>query len=157
MEDKMTPIDLLTEAHSYDWDEPKMMVITGGEPTLQNLAPLCRAFRDEKWYMALETNGTLLHTLPLGVVDWITVSPKEGSYPRILFGNEIKVVMDGKIDPHLFDDRDRFRFTHYFIQPLWDCGRGKMDDESLTASINFVMENPRWRLSLQTHKLIGMK
>jgi organic radical activating enzyme len=135
--------DLAGEASTYP---STLVILTGGEPTLHNLFPLVSALRAEGKYVAVETNGTLLTGGHIDLFDWLTVSPKPGwKYDlSALWGNEIKVVLDDVLDPHQFES---CFFKHWFIQPC---------SGNFEPAIRFVKENPRWRLSIQVQKLIGI-
>lgn len=125
----------------------RLVVITGGEPMLQLDAGLVQALHALEFQVAVETNGTL--PAPAGI-DWICVSPKAGAQVVQRSGNELKLVWPQKgVDP---EELAEWSFDHFLIQPM-DCAER---EEALAASINFVMQNPRWRLSLQTHKLLGL-
>jgi 7-carboxy-7-deazaguanine synthase len=129
-------------------DGPRpLVVITGGEPLLQLDAALIGALHGQGFEVAVETNGTL--PAPAGL-DWICVSPKAGTEIVQRSGDELKLVWPQPgIDPDALAGWD---FRHFLIQPM-DCA-GK--DAALAGAVAFVMENPRWRLSLQTHKLLGL-
>jgi 7-carboxy-7-deazaguanine synthase (Cx14CxxC type) len=126
---------------------PKLIVATGGEPSLQLDGPLIDSLHTRGFQIAIETNGTIAS--PDGI-DWICVSPKAGTEVVQRRGDELKLVwpQDG-ID---LDELERWDFRHLFIQPMDGEGRAA----SLDASIRLVMDRPRWRLGLQAHKLIGM-
>jgi 7-carboxy-7-deazaguanine synthase len=127
--------------------ERKLVVITGGEPMLQLDTPLLDALHAREFEVAVETNGTL--PAPEGI-DWICVSPKAGTKLVQTSGDELKLVWPQHgIDPA---ELSACRFDHFLIQPM-DCPER---DKALSASIDFVMKNPRWKLSLQTHKLLGL-
>jgi 7-carboxy-7-deazaguanine synthase (Cx14CxxC type) len=129
-------------------DGPRpLVVVTGGEPLLQLDAALIDALHARGFEIAVETNGTL--PAPAGL-DWICVSPKAGAEVVQRAGDELKLVwpQDG-IDPDALVSWD---FRHLLIQPMDCTGR----DAALAASIALVMKDPRWRLSLQTHKLLGL-
>jgi len=124
-----------------------LVVVTGGEPLLQLDAALIDALRARGFEVAVETNGTL--PAPAGL-DWICVSPKAGTEVVQRAGDELKLVWpQAGIDPDALAGWD---FRHLLIQPM-DCVDG---DAALAASIDFVMKDPRWSLSLQTHKLLGL-
>ncbi|MGZ8281722.1 MAG: 7-carboxy-7-deazaguanine synthase [Allosphingosinicella sp.] len=133
-----------------DGDRPvtrKLVVVTGGEPLLQLDAPLIEALRSRGFEIAVESNGTL--AAPEGI-DWLCVSPKAGTRVVQRSGNELKLVWpQAGIDPA---ELARWRFEHFLIQPM-DCGDRQA---ALDEAIAFVMANPRWELSLQTHKLLGL-
>jgi 7-carboxy-7-deazaguanine synthase len=126
---------------------PKLIVATGGEPSLQLDPALIAAFHARGFAVAIETNGTLM--APEGL-DWICVSPKAGTEIVQRAGDELKLVwpQDG-ID---LDALEQWDFDHFFIQPMDGDDRARALDES----IRLVMARPRWRLGLQAHKLIGM-
>ena len=125
----------------------KLVVITGGEPTLQLDAPLIDALHARGFEIAVESNGTL--PAPAGI-DWLCVSPKAGTRVVQRSGDELKLVWpQAGIDP---DELSRWDFDHFLIQPM-DCADRA---SALEQSIAFVMDHPGWELSLQTHKLIGL-
>jgi 7-carboxy-7-deazaguanine synthase (Cx14CxxC type) len=127
--------------------ERRLVVVTGGEPMLQLDAPLIDALHARGFEVAVETNGTL--PAPAGL-DWICVSPKAGTKVVQRSGKELKLVWPQQgIDP---DELAGWDFDHFLIQPM----DGAEKEASLAAAIDFVLKNPRWRLSLQTHKLLGL-
>jgi 7-carboxy-7-deazaguanine synthase (Cx14CxxC type) len=127
--------------------ERPLVVITGGEPMLQLDEPLVAALKAQGFEVAMETNGTL-PALP--GIDWICVSPKAGTKVVQRSGNELKLVWPQPgVDPAEMLGWD---FEHFLIQPL-DCVDAAA---SQAAAIAYVMAHPRWRLSLQTHKLLGL-
>ena len=102
---------------------------------------------EKKFKVAIETNGTIL---PPENIDWICVSPKKGADFNLNYGNEIKLVYPQKgLDPKEFQD---FDFDHFFIQPM----DGKDLQKNILQSVSYCIENPLWRLSLQTHKIMGI-
>ncbi|MBV9881441.1 MAG: 7-carboxy-7-deazaguanine synthase [Sphingomonadaceae bacterium] len=124
-----------------------LVVITGGEPMLQLDAALIDALHARGFEIAVETNGTL--AAPAGL-DWICVSPKAGTEVVQRSGDELKLVWpQAGIDP---DALARWDFRHLLIQPM-DCAD---KTAALAAAIDLVMKDPRWRLSLQTHKVLGL-
>lgn len=125
------------------------VVFTGGEPTLQLDAALCEALHARGFEVAIETNGT--HPVPAGV-DWICVSPKPRSTVVQTRGDELKLVYpqtEPEVQPARFTDWD---FAHFFLQPLDD----PRQREHTMAAARYCLAHPRWRLSLQTHKLVGL-
>jgi 7-carboxy-7-deazaguanine synthase (Cx14CxxC type) len=127
--------------------ERRLVVITGGEPMLQLDPALIDALHGKGFEIAVETNGTLPSAEG---IDWICVSPKAGTEVVQRSGDELKLVWpQGGIDPAALESWD---FRNFLIQPM-DCAD---KDAALAASIAFVKANPRWRLSLQTHKLLGL-
>ena len=127
---------------------PVSAVLTGGEPLLQLDDELIQELKKEDIYIAIETNGTLL--APDGI-DWICMSPKAGTEIKLRSGSEIKVVYPQKdLDPDKFSNLD---FENFFIQPM----DSKELESNVAKSIKFCMDNPKWRLSLQTHKILGIR
>jgi 7-carboxy-7-deazaguanine synthase (Cx14CxxC type) len=127
--------------------ENPLIVVTGGEPLLQLDGPLIDALHAAGFEVAVETNGTI--AAPPGI-DWICVSPKAGTRIVQRSGNELKLVWpQPEIDPAALES---WSFDNFLIQPM-DCDAR---EAALAASIDFVMRNPRWKLSLQTHKLLGL-
>ena len=125
----------------------RLVVLTGGEPLLQLDAPLIDALRGRGFALALETNGTL--PAPPGL-DWICVSPKAGTEVVQREGDELKLVWpQAGIDPA---ELEAWSFEHFLVQPM-DC---QDREAALEAAIALAMERPKWRLSLQAHKLIGL-
>src|SRR3954454_24573851 len=127
--------------------ERPLVVVTGGEPLLQLDPPLIEALHGKGFEIAVETNGTL--PAPAGL-DWICVSPKAGTEIVQRSGDELKLVWPQPgIDPASLLEWD---FRHFLIQPL----DGTEREASTAAAIDYVMRHPRWRLGLQSHKLIGL-
>ncbi|MEQ9445839.1 MAG: 7-carboxy-7-deazaguanine synthase, partial [Rhodospirillaceae bacterium] len=125
----------------------RYVVFTGGEPLLQLDAPLIAALHAQDFEIAIETNGTL--PAPEGI-DWICVSPKGGTKQVQRCGSELKIVHpQAGLDPRDLENQD---FQHRFVQPM----DGPTYQESLIACIAFCRDNPAWRLSLQTHKVLGI-
>ena len=125
-----------------------LVVCTGGEPLLQLDAPLVDALHDAGFEVAVETNGT---RLPPPGVDWICVSPKAGSDLVLRRGNELKLVY-----PQVGAEPERFAgmsFEHFFLQPL----DGPAAADATRKALEYCLAHPRWRLSLQTHKLLGIR
>lgn len=123
------------------------IVCTGGEPLLQLDGCLVDLFRKSGYRVLVETNGTIATNLPL---DWICVSPKYGSLLKQLSGNELKVVFPQ--DGLLLEDLEKLDFTYRFVQPKYNSNYL----DNLKLSIEFCLEHPSWRLSIQTHKIIGL-
>jgi 7-carboxy-7-deazaguanine synthase (Cx14CxxC type) len=129
-------------------EERRLVVITGGEPMLQLDEPLVDALHERGFRVAVETNGTLPAAARL---DWICVSPKAGTEVVQRKGDELKLVWPQEgID---LAEIERWAFDHFLVQPM-DCERR---EEAVEAAIRLAMERPRWRLSLQTHKLLGLR
>ena len=125
----------------------KLIVFTGGEPMLQLDESLIVQCKKHGFKTAIETNGTIEIDFP---IDWVCVSPKHGSELVVKTGNELKVVFPQK-DQSL-DDFVDLSFDHLFLQPM-DGDSGK---ENTAKTIQYCLENPQWKLSIQQHKLIGM-
>jgi 7-carboxy-7-deazaguanine synthase (Cx14CxxC type) len=124
-----------------------LVVCTGGEPLLQLDHLLLRALHAERFEVAIETNGTLR---PPQGIDWLCVSPKAGAELAIRAGDEIKLVYPQEgAEPELFERMD---FRHFFLQPM----DGPERDANTEAALRYCLAHPRWRLSLQTHKLLGI-
>jgi 7-carboxy-7-deazaguanine synthase (Cx14CxxC type) len=144
--------ELLAERVSELWGtstgpDRRLVVVTGGEPLLQLDAPLIDALHRRGFEVAVETNGTV--PAPPGL-DWICVSPKAGTEIVQRSGNELKLVWPQTgIDPGALT---AWSFDHFLVQPM-DCAAR---DEALREAIGLVMSDPRWKLSLQTHKLLGL-
>ena len=125
-------------------------MFTGGEPCLQLDAALLDAISAQGFETAIETNGTL--PVPTQI-DWICVSPKPESTLVQQAGHELKFVYPQEtLSPEQFEHLD---FEHFFLQPM------DVDDEAtrwqnIQAAIAYCLQNPQWRLSLQTHKIIGL-
>ena len=128
-------------------DEHRLVVLTGGEPLLQLDAPLIKALHDERFSIAIETNGTL--AAPEGI-DWICVSPKADAPLAQRSGQELKLVFPQEgVDPEAFE---RLAFERFSLQPM----DGPDREAATRAAIAYCLEHPRWRLSLQTHKYLGI-
>lgn len=128
--------------------EDRLIVVTGGEPMLQLDTPLLDALHERRFRVAVETNGTLPAVAGL---DWICVSPKAGTLVVQRQGDELKLVWPQEgIDPATLED---WEFDHFLVQPL-DC---EAREEALAAAIRLTMARPKWRLSLQAHKIIGLR
>jgi 7-carboxy-7-deazaguanine synthase len=125
-----------------------LAVLTGGEPLLQVDGPLIDALHDAGFDIAIETNGTL--PVPPGI-DWICVSPKAGTKIVQRSGNELKLVWPQPGSDYLA--MEDWAFDHLLVQPM--DGVSPIDTQA--AAIRFVMAHPRWRLSVQTHKVVGLR
>jgi 7-carboxy-7-deazaguanine synthase (Cx14CxxC type) len=125
----------------------RFVVFTGGEPLLQLDAALIEAVHAENFFIAVESNGTLA---PPPGVDWLCVSPKAGAPLRVTGGAELKLVYPQKgLSPECLEG---LAFEHFFVQPM----DGPDQAQNIAAAIAFCLAHPRWRLSLQTHKTIGI-
>jgi 7-carboxy-7-deazaguanine synthase len=124
-----------------------LVVCTGGEPLLQLDAELVERFHEAGFEVAIETNGT--RPAPPGV-DWICVSPKAGTELVLRAGHELKLIFPQPgAEPNLYEQLD---FQHFFLQPM----DGPARDLNTQLAVQYCLANPRWRLSLQTHKLLGI-
>ncbi len=133
--------------HAWPGGGRPYVVCTGGEPLLQLDDALVQAFHGEGLEVAIETNGTLA---PPAGIDWICVSPKAGSELVLDEGNELKLVY-----PQLGAEPERFeslRFDHFFLQPMDGLERKR----NTALVVDYCLHHPRWRISLQTHKLLGI-
>lgn len=123
------------------------VVCTGGEPLLQLDSPLIEALHQAGFEVAVETNGT--QAAPPGL-DWICVSPKAGTELVLRSGDELKLVFPQEgADPAAFR---HLSFRHLFLQPMDGPGR----EERVAATLAYCLAHPEWRLSLQTHKMLGI-
>lgn len=143
--------EALAEAVEAAWapgsEGDRLVVCTGGEPLLQLDDAAVEALHDRGFRVAIETNGT--RKAPSGI-DWICVSPKAGSEIVLTAGDELKLVYP---QPSLMPDQvDHLRFDHFFLSPMDGSDRA----ENTAATVEYCMLNPKWRLSLQTHKYLGI-
>jgi 7-carboxy-7-deazaguanine synthase (Cx14CxxC type) len=126
---------------------PGLVVCTGGEPLLQLDEPLVEALHAAGFRIAIETNGT--QRAPEGI-DWICVSPKAGAPLVLERGDEIKLVYPQQgAEPPTFE---ALPFRHFFLQPMDGPERAR----NTQLAVEYCLAHPRWRLSLQTHKMIGI-
>ncbi|MGJ3647239.1 7-carboxy-7-deazaguanine synthase [Sphingomonas sp. GlSt437] len=126
----------------------RFVVLTGGEPMLQVDDALVEALHAAGFEIAIETNGTLpVHP----GIDWVCVSPKAGSVVVQQAGDELKLVWPQPGSD--IDAIERWDFRHWLIQPM----DSPTAEQNRQAAIDLVLERPRWRLSLQTHKLLGLR
>jgi len=149
---KFADADALARAAREAWrgnsGTPPFVVLTGGEPMLQVDGTLVDALHTAGFEVAIETNGTL-PVLP--VIDWICVSPKAGAPLRQRSGDELKLVYpQEELWPEEVQALD---FTHFLLQPM-DAGTNS--PANIKAAVDYCLAHPKWRLSLQTHKLLGL-
>jgi 7-carboxy-7-deazaguanine synthase (Cx14CxxC type) len=141
----------LAAAIELRWRSPdgrRFVVFTGGEPLLQMDDALIAALHERGFTVAIETNGTI--AAPPGV-DWICVSPKKGAPFVQTTGDELKLVYpQPELDPSQFES---LRFGHFFLQPM----DGPQRERNTRMALDYCLSHPRWRLSLQTHKLLGIR
>jgi 7-carboxy-7-deazaguanine synthase len=145
-----TAEDLAKKVKSL-WTNPTMgkpyVVCTGGEPALQLDEKLVKAFHKEGIEIAIETNGTL--PLPDGI-DWICVSPKANTELEIQGGHELKLVY-----PQANAEPERYahlNFTHFYLQPMDNI----FQKENMQRTVEYCLNNPQWKLSLQVHKVLNI-
>ena len=125
----------------------RLVVVTGGEPLLQLDAPLIDSLHARGFRIAVESNGTV--AAPDGI-DWLCISPKAGAEIVQRQGDELKLVYP---QPGLLPDQvDDWAFGQFFVQPM----DGPTQKANIDAAIDWCLANPKWRLSLQTHKLTGI-
>lgn len=131
-----------------DSRERRFVVCTGGEPLLQLDAPLVDALHRRGFEIAIETNGT--QPAPPGI-DWICVSPKADAEIVLKSGDELKLVFPQPgVDPAAFET---LAFRHFALQPMDGPDRARNTE----LAVQYCLAHPRWRLSLQTHKLLGIR
>ena len=137
----------ISEAWPSESTERRFVVCTGGEPLLQLDSDLIAALHQAGFEIAVETNGTLR---PPDGLDWLCVSPKAGTELVIRSGDELKLVFPQPgADPADFES---LGFRHFFLQPM----DGPDRDGNTAEALQYCLAHPRWRLSLQTHKLLGI-
>jgi 7-carboxy-7-deazaguanine synthase len=125
----------------------RFVVCTGGEPLLQLDGALVAALHARRFRIAIETNGTLA---PPPGIDWICVSPKARAPLALRRGNELKLVYpQAGVDPQRYEE---LAFDHFFLQPM----DGPRKSANTRLAVDYCRRRPRWRLSLQIHKLIGI-
>lgn len=141
----------LSEAIAQMWrggDGQRFVVLTGGEPLLQVDDGLLAALHGRDFEIAVETNGTLVAP---PAIDWITVSPKGSTRLAQVTGHELKLVFpQAGVDPIAFEG---LAFQHHLLQPM----DGPDIDANTQAAITYCLAHPQWRLSLQTHKFMGIR
>ncbi len=131
----------------WDNEERPYVVFTGGEPLLQLDSKLIETCHHHNIIIAIETNGTI--AIPDGI-DWICMSPKANSNVIVDSGNELKIVYPQKgIEPMMFA---HMSFEHLYLQPMF----GARTAENTEACKAYISENPKWKLSIQTHKILGI-
>jgi 7-carboxy-7-deazaguanine synthase len=148
---KFAGAEALASAVAANWGDAsalRYVVLTGGEPMLQIDPPLIDALHGHGFEIGVESNGTI-PAVP--GIDWLCISPKAGSLVVQQSGNELKLVW-----PQAGSDAEAMEswsFDHFLIQPM-DCTDA---DAARAAAIAFVMDHPRWRLTTQTHKMLGLR
>ncbi|MCL6682926.1 7-carboxy-7-deazaguanine synthase [Sphingomonas alba] len=147
---KFADADALAAHVATLWGEKadkRLVVVTGGEPMLQLDKALIDVLHAHGFRVAVESNGTLPATPG---IDWLCISPKGSTEVVQRRGDELKLVWpQPEIDPAALEEWD---FRHFLVQPM-DCADGKA---AMDAAIALAMERPKWRLSLQAHKVVGL-
>ena len=131
-----------------------LVVLTGGEPTLQATPELIYLLQQNGFEVAMETNGT--RTAPYNV-NWLTISPKQAyvgnvGKPVVMKCQELKVVFDGKNEPEDYG----IRADHYYLQPC-DTGEPALNAQIIEQCVEYIKQNPKWKLSLQTQKILNVR
>lgn len=152
----------ICELYDLPNERRKMVVLTGGEPGLQVDDALVEALHAARFFVCIETNGT--RPLPVAI-DWVTCSPKEGTRLALHKVNEVKVVFTGTYDPEVW--RSQLEAEHWMLQPLRYTGEWLMmsgideweDDrnDNLPETVRYILAHPFWRLSVQLHKIAGLR
>jgi 7-carboxy-7-deazaguanine synthase (Cx14CxxC type) len=148
---KFETAEALAGAIAAEWrgaeDARRFAVLTGGEPALQADAAFVSALHALGFEVAIETNGTL--DLPAGL-DWVCVSPKAEAPLKVRRGNELKLIYPQRVPPSAYES---LPFEHFLLQP--------MDGPDVLANteraVAYCLQHPKWRLSLQTHKVLGIR
>jgi len=138
--------DAIASAWGHD-ERHRYVVLTGGEPLLQLDCELIAALRTRKFELGVETNGT--QPAPEGL-DWICVSPKGKETLTLTSGDELKLVFPQRDAPP--EKFETLAFEHFWLQPM----DGPEREAATAAAIGYCLQNPRWRISLQTHKMMGI-
>jgi 7-carboxy-7-deazaguanine synthase len=159
LKEKLEPEEVVGRIAEYP---ARFVVLTGGEPTIQpdSIRALVALLHERGYYVTMETNGTSTDTLG---VDWVTVSPKlsqKGEW-NLKTGDELKLVYEGQ-DLAFFEDS---QFAHYFLQPkeirTGQFGKGERDEtatrDQWVRTIEATLARPRWKLSFQMHKTLGLR
>lgn len=152
--EEMTAAQIVSQVSQFP---SKRLILTGGEPMLNDLWPLRRLFKSRGYTLSCESNGTI--EIPDGLLDWICISPKDQMYPQVKIrqrkGDELKCVYVGQ-DLSMYDEL-KLGFTHHFLQPCYmDNESVEWNGKNFALTETVVKENPTWRLSLQTHKWMGV-
>ena len=150
---EMTLKDIVEQVLEYDC---KRVIFTGGEPAMQDLESIGTELKLHGIHLSIETNGTI--PIP-EIIDWICVSPKDQLYPNVSIkqttGDELKVVYCGQ-ELSLYDEL-KDGFDHLFIQPCYlENESVEWNGKNFVQTESLVKNNPEWRLSLQTHKWMGV-
>lgn len=145
-EDLCAIIDRLFPKNRLSVIQP-FVVFTGGEPLLQLDESMVKALHRSNFQVAVETNGTIK---PPRGIDWITVSPKIGSTVKVTSGDELKLIFpQAGLNPEAYEG---LKFRYFYLQPK----DGPDRDKNTELALNYCLEHPVWRLSLQKHKYLGI-
>ena len=151
----------ICELYDLPNERRKMVVMTGGEPGLQVDDALVDALHAAGFFVCIETNGT--RPLPVAI-DWVTCSPKEGTRLALHKVNEVKVVFTGTYDPEVW--RSQLEAEHWMLQPLRYTGDWLIENvdsweddrnDNLDDTVRYILAHPFWRLSVQLHKIAGLR
>ena len=143
--EKMTITEIIKTVEQWP---TRRIVYTGGEPAIQDLGPLSKELHSRGYNIAIETNGTV--ELKDGIVDWICVSPKANASFILKKGHELKIVFPQcGMNPR---QHEGLEFEHFFIQPM----DGQNQKENIELAKKFVAKHSQWKLSIQTHKILGI-
>ncbi len=151
----MNAIDILSEVMKFTCNN---IIFTGGEPMLNDLWPLHRLLKSRGYSLSIESNGTI--EIPEGLVDWITISPKDQLYPNASIkqrvGDELKCVYIGQ-SLSMYDELKQ-GFDHLYLQPCYmEHESVEWNGKNFSETEEIVKQHSGWRLSLQTHKWMGVK
>ena len=135
-------------------DKCNNVVITGGEPTIVDTTVLIDLLQENGYYVAMESNGT---RKPPFLLNWLTISPKEpfvGNTGKVVVDrcDELKLVFDGINEPQDYG----IRATHYYLQPC-DTGDAELNSKIIEQCVKYIKENPKWKISLQTQKILNVR
>ena len=135
-------------------DKCNNVVITGGEPTIVDTTSLIDLLQENGYYVAMESNGT---RKPPFLLNWLTISPKEpfvGNTGKVVVDrcDELKLVFDGINEPQDYG----IRATHYYLQPC-DTGDAELNSKIVEQCVKYIKENPKWKISLQTQKILNVR
>lgn len=135
-------------------DKCNNVVITGGEPTIVDTTSFIDLLQENGYYVAMESNGT---RKPPYNLNWLTISPKEpfvGNAGKVVVDrcDELKLVFDGINEPQDYG----IRATHYYLQPC-DTGDAELNSKIVEQCVKYIKENPKWKISLQTQKILNVR
>ena len=142
----MTAEQIAEQVFAYSINPDTLIVLTGGEPSLQVDDALINALHKHKQIITIETNGT--RTLPNGI-DWVTVSPKADARVVLQRADEVKVVLTNQSEQELQHLKNTIHATYYYLQPCSCSNTGEV--------VAYILKHPEWRLSLQMHKYINIR